>query len=207
MDYPDFDTFSQLIRHRRTIGPKQFLQDPVDHELVADVIQVALHAPNHHRSEPCRFYLLDSERIQRIGEMYGELVSGSEPTEESQARGQKKAREWGSAPGLLVVTQYTPRNSKLVQNKPEVIREDYATCCCVLQNLLLLLHSQGIGAKWSTGPVWEHPDFSSVVGIKHSVPDEEVVGLIFYGKHQEEPTIRELSTLGDALINYRKDNF
>ena len=107
---------------------------------------------------------------------------------------------------MLIVTQFTPRNSTLVQNKPEVIKEDYATCCCILQNLLLLLHNQGIGAKWSTGPVWDHPEFANTVGLHHGSPDEEVVGLIFYGRHEESETLRPLVPIENSLINYRKDN-
>jgi len=194
---------AELIRFRRTIAPKKFTEEAPDHDAVIEAIEIARNAPNHHRTEPCRFYLLDAERIQRVGELYGELVQGDQPTEESLARGQKKAKEWGSAPGLLIVTQFTPRDSALVQNKPAVVKEDYATCCCILQNLLLLLESQDIAAKWSTGPVWEHPLFRETVGILNPPPDEEVVALIFYGKHGEEPMVRELAPLDDSLINYR----
>ena len=107
----------------------------------------------------------------------------------------KRLRKWGGAPGLLVVTQYTDRACTLVRNKPEVIKEDYATCCCIVQNLLLLLEEQGIATKWSTGPVWEHPEFRDVVGIPHPPPDEEVVALLFYGMSGSPKTIRELSGL------------
>lgn len=207
MEFIDPQSFENLIQHRRTIGPKLFNKETPDHDAVIEAIGIARHAPNHHRTEPCRFYLLDAPRIKRVGELFGEQVRGTNPTAESIARGEKKTKEWGTAPGLLVVTQYTPRDSKLVQNKPEVIKEDYATCCCILQNLCLLLHNKGIGSKWSTGPVWEHPEFAEVVGLQDSVPDEEVVGLIFYGNHNEEPSVRDLSALGSSLINYRAGNY
>ena len=138
-----------------------------------------------------------------IRDRFGEQVRGSEPTPESIARGEKKTKEWGGAPGLLVVTQYTDRACTLVRNKPEVIKEDYATCCCIVQNLLLLLEEQGIATKWSTGPVWDHPDFRDVVGIPHPPPDEEVVALLFYGMSGSPKTVRELSGLEKTLVNYR----
>ena len=206
MEFIDPKQFENLIQYRRTIGPKLFNRQAPDHDTVVEAINIARHAPNHHRTEPCRFYLLDAPRIQRLGELFGEQVRGVEPTTESIARGEKKTKEWGTAPGLLVVTQYTPRDSKLVQNKPEVVKEDYATCCCILQNLCLLLYNKGIGTKWSTGPVWEHPEFAEVVGLQYPAPDEEVVGLIFCGLHNEPPTLRELSPQEDALINYRKES-
>ncbi len=195
---------AELICHRRTVAPKHFNAAAPDHHIVADAIEIACNAPNHHRTEPCRFYLLDAGRISKVGELFGELVRGNEPTEESIARSEKKTREWGSAPGLLIVTQYTPRTSKLVMNKPEVIREDYATCCCIVQNLLLLLENAGISAKWSTGQVWEHPQFRDVVGIPHAPPDEEVLALIFYGKSDLQKEVRPLADMDQVLVNYRK---
>ena len=197
-------TLEELIRYRRTVAPKHYNGATPDHQLVADAVEIARHAPNHHRTEPCRFYLLDAGRISKVGLLFGELVCGNEPTEESIARSKKKAREWGSAPGLLVVTQYTPRASKLVMNKPEVIREDYATCCCIVQNLLLLLENADISAKWSTGPVWQHLQFRDVVGIPHAPPDEEVVALIFYGKSDLQKEVRPLADLDQVLVNFRK---
>ena len=171
--------------------------------MVANCIDIARNAPNHHRTEPCRFYLLDEERIREVGRQFGEVVKGAKPTPESTAKGEKKTKEWGSAPGLLVVTQYTPRDSILVKNKPEVVKEDYATCSCIVQNLLLLLENAGIATKWSTGAVWSHPDFRQTVGIPNEAPDEEVVALLFYGKYGGDVSFRELSPLGEALVNYR----
>jgi len=194
---------ADLIRYRRTVAPKLFDDAPPDHAVVAECIDIARNAPNHHRTEPCRFYLLDRERIREVGRLFGEQVRGAEPTPESIARGQKKTKEWGGAQGLLVVTQYTDRASTLVRNKSEVVREDYATCCCIVQNLLLLLESHGISTKWSTGPVWEHEEFREAVGLLHGSPDEEVVALLFYGRSRQPRTQRELSPLEVTLVNYR----
>jgi nitroreductase len=190
------------IRHRRTIAPKNFNEEVPDHDFVVKAIDIARNAPNHHRTEPCRFYILDTVRIREIGQLFGELVCGAEPTDESRARGNKKKIEWGSAPGMLVVTQFTDRSSVLVQHKPEVVREDYATCCCIVQNLLLLLEEANISTKWSTGPVWKHPRFREVVGIPHAPPNEEVVALVFYGKSEFPKEVRELSSLSGSLVNH-----
>lgn len=194
---------AELIRRRRTIAPKHFSEETPDHALVAKCIDIARNAPNHHRTEPCRFYLLDEERIREVGRQFGEVAKGANPTSESIAKGERKTKEWGSAPGLLVVTQYTPRDSTLVKNKPEVVKEDYATCSCIVQNLLLLLENAGIATKWSTGAVWEHPGFRLTVGIPNEAPDEEVVALLFYGKYEGDPAVRDLSPLGEAMVNYR----
>ena len=193
------------ILHRRTTAPKNFKHEVPDHGFVAKAIDIARNAPNHRRTEPCRFYLLDTARIREIGQLFGELVCGAEPTNESRARGSKKKIEWASSPGLLVVTQFTDRSSVLVQHNPEVVREDYATCCCIVQNILLLLEEANISSKWSTGPVWKHPRFREVVGISHAPPNEEVVALVFYGKSEFPKEVRQLSSLSRSLVNYLED--
>lgn len=60
-----------------------------------------------------------------------------------------------------------------------VAREDYAACCCAVQNLCLSLHADGMGTKWTTGPVNFDSRFASAVGMPSN---EYVVGTIWFGK-------------------------
>ena len=50
-----------------------------------------------------------------------------------------------------------------------VPKEDYAACCCAVQNLCLSLHSEGIGTKWTSGPVNFDGRFAGAAGLG---PDE-----------------------------------
>ena len=104
-----------------------------DPEIIRENIEISRHAPNHHRTEPARFYLLDSDRIQKIGKLFGEILAGDLSDPSLVERGKKKSKEWGNAPGLLIVTCLTEINSELVRKNPEVADEDYATCCCICQ--------------------------------------------------------------------------
>ena len=82
-----------------------------------------------------------------------------------------------------------------------MIEEDYATCCCICQNLLLLLENNGIATKWSTGPVWEHVKFAETIGLASS-ENERVVGLIFFGYSEQKLPARTLIPLNDHLKDY-----
>ena len=192
----------RLITERRTSKPAWFDGNEPDHATVRRVIDVARKAPNHHRTEPARFYLLDRRRIKEVGKLFGEIVAGDNPDEYLRERAAKKTEEWGSSPGLLIITCHTDLSSELVVKKPAVIEEDYATCCCICQNLLLLLHNLGIAAKWSTGPVWKHPRFREVVGIPHAPPDERVVALLFYGHTDQTAPARTFAPLDDHLQDH-----
>lgn len=56
--------------------------------------------------------------------------------------------------GWLVVTcvkQSEDADDSMSKDPMSLAREDYAACCCAVQNLCLSLHSQGLGTKWTTG--------------------------------------------------------
>jgi nitroreductase len=191
----------ELILRRRTSKPANFSERMPDPALIRDLIETARHAPNHHRTEPARFYLLDQERIKEVGRLFGEVVAVDESDPSLVERGKKKAREWGASPGLLVVTCHTDLDSELARNKPTVIEENYATCSCICQNLLLLFENEGISAKWSTGPVFEHPKFTETIGMQ-SPECESVVALLFYGYSETELPERTYAPLETHLRDF-----
>ena len=191
----------ELILRRRTSKPANFSDRIPDPALIRDLIETARHAPNHHRTEPARFYLLDQERIKEVGRLFGEVVAVDESDPALVERGKKKAREWGASPGLLVVTCHTDLDSELARNKPTVIEENYATCSCICHNLLLLFENEGISAKWSTGPVFDHPEFTETIGMQ--APEcESVVALLFYGYSETELSERTYAPLETHLRDF-----
>ena len=51
----------ELILRRKTSKPANFSEKIPEPALIRELIEVGRHAPNHHRTEPARFYLLDQE--------------------------------------------------------------------------------------------------------------------------------------------------
>ena len=192
---------AKIIRKRRTQKPSHFKATPPGSSLISDLIDIARHAPNHHRTQPARFYLLNKERITKVGKLFGEIVAGDGSNSILEDKGKRKAKEWGNAPGLLIVSCLTDLSSELLQKKPEVKEEDYATCACICQNLLLLMEAEGISTKWSTGPVWKHPQFASTVGL-HDPENERIVALLFYGFSDMVLPDRDLVSLPEHLTTY-----
>jgi nitroreductase len=92
---------TDAILGRRTSKPATFSKDPPDPKIIRKCIEIARNAPNHHRTEPARFYLLDSERIQKIGQLFGEVVAGDCSDPALIERGKKKSKEWGKFPWAI----------------------------------------------------------------------------------------------------------
>lgn len=170
---PELRDFAEVIRSRRTINA--FLQTPVPSQLLRDAIEAATWAPNHHVSEPWRFYLLGPATICSCLDLCRAIVT----SKKGAKAGEFKAKSWAEKPGWLVVNcQHS--NDELRQ------KEDYAACCASVQNLLLYLWKAGLGSKWTTGDITRDPRFAKIVGFD---PESEfTVGLIWYGYPKITPT-------------------
>jgi nitroreductase len=132
---------------------------------------------------PWRFHLLDPRRIRGVCELNAQLVA----SKKGEEAGATKLARWLAMPGWLVVTQVLLQKHKhdLGADKPgSGLLEDYAACCCAVQNLCLLLHSEGIGTKWTFGPVNFDERFNGVAGIPEY---ERVVGTLWFGTPADVP--------------------
>ena len=196
----DQEKLAELILNRRTRKPASF-HAGVPSDTITQIINTARHAPNHHRTEPARFYLLNRDKIIQIAQLMAETIKGDGQDPILVERALRKEKEWSNAPGLLLVTSFSDSNSVLFSKNQNLIEENYATTCCIIQNLLLLFEASKISAKWSTASVWKHPQFKKTTGLKNP-EDEKFVGFIFYGYSEHKPAIRALSPLQNQLVDY-----
>ncbi|MCB1844407.1 MAG: nitroreductase, partial [Halioglobus sp.] len=155
--YPDetqksLRLLAERIRARRTIN--LFLKQPVSRKLILDAIEVARWAPNHHVTEPWHFYLLGPDAIAKCVELTREIVTETKGAK----KGNFKAEAAAARPGWLVVTCRLSDDEKLQQ-------EDYAACCCAIQNLMLYLSEAGLASKWATGAINSDPRFFEALAI------------------------------------------
>jgi nitroreductase len=157
---------AELIRGRRTTN--LFLKQKVARKLVHDAIELARWAPNHHLTEPWHFYVLGSRAIDESIE----LIRNHATQKKGKEFGEFKANAARAIPGWLVVTCKTS-DDEILQ------REDYAACCCAIQNLMLYLSEAGVASKWTTGAITRDARFHKMLGTR---PGEVlVVALIWYG--------------------------
>jgi nitroreductase len=168
----DLREFARTLRGRRTIN--LYLHLPVPDKLIHEAIEVATWAPNHHVTEPWRFYTLGPETIARCVDLVRDMVSDKK----GEKAGEFKANSWAEKPGWVVVTCQQSDDEALQQ-------EDYGACCAAVQNLLLYLWKAGVGSKWTSGDITRDPRFFDIVGIDGQ--SEFVVGLIWYGYAKVTP--------------------
>lgn len=179
----DLRKLAERIRGRRTI--KLFLQTPVDRQVILDGIEVARWAPNHHVTEPWHFYLLGEKAMKANVELIRQITTEKKDAEKADF----KANAATEIPGWLVVTCRKSEDGVMQ-------REDYASCCCAMQNLMLYLSEAGLGSKWATGAIAEDERFFDMLGVDQS--QEFVVGVLRYGYAKITPT-QSRKEVGDIV--------
>lgn len=169
------DDFAERLKRRRTIS--DFKPLPVARELLLKAVDVARWAPNHRLSEPWRFYLAGPETTDRLLHLIVETKMG----DRDEAARAAMLKRLDRIPGWFVVS--CRRNDDAVRE-----REDYAACCCAIQNLSLYLWQAGVGLKWTSGAVTRDERCLRLFGIE---PGEQfIVGLFQYGYPEKVPEQR-----------------
>jgi nitroreductase len=173
-----------LIRNRRSID--LFLSEPVGTETLVEAIELARWAPNHRLTNPWRFYVLGPATADAVAR----CAAGFEAEKKGERAGAARYARFKAIPGTFVVT--SPRSTDELLE-----REDYAACCCAVQNLMLYMWQRGIGVKWTTGAITREQRFYDVLGIDSKA--ERVVGLFWYGRPQVVPT-KERRPVADIVV-------
>jgi len=157
-----------------------------EYEMIIKAIDLARWAPNHKLTEPWHFYLLGKETINQVCFLNAEITRETR----GERAAEMKLEKWQQIPGWLVLTCKHSDNS--VRE-----REDYAACCCVAQNLMLLLWDSRVGVKWTTGDVTRDDRFYNLIQVNRQ--QETVVGLFWYGYAGEIPEFNKRKPVATAL--------
>jgi len=147
------------IRTRRT--HKAYGGEPVPSATIAELLELARWAPNHHLTEPWRFRVLGPETLER-------LIAAGEPGEALKLR---------RAPTLVV-------ESAMQIGEAEQDREDVLATACAVYIVLLAAHARGLASYWRTPKLLRTPSGRAAVGLTDA---EEFVALIHLGRPATSP--------------------
>ncbi len=149
--------------------PKVGVEMP-DRSDIEELLELAVRAPNHHLTEPWRFYVLAGAERQRLAKAIAQsAVDGGAEPEAARADATKKVER---APVIVVFTRVPSSNEEAVQS------EDFASVAMAIENFLIGAHAKGLGAMLRTGPAAYRPAIRDELSLGD---DEEVVGFVYMG--------------------------
>ncbi|MEK0313521.1 nitroreductase family protein [Cohnella sp. 56] len=164
----------ETIKGRRSIGKVK--DEPVPREVVESLIEAAVWAPNHHRTEPWRFVVMTGEGRRTLGRAYAAMAAPALAELSGQDRADRVSREEAKALRAPVVIAAV--SSPAADHPRAVLWEERAAAHAAVQNLLLAAHGTGLGAVWRTGDGLGHPEMVKAFELG---AQEEIVGFIYIG--------------------------
>jgi nitroreductase len=161
------DELAELIRSRRT----DMVVDhgrPVPRELVEQLCDLAMWAPNHKRTWPWRFALAEGDGRAKLGNVIADAmeVYGDPPERVLKARG-----KYLRTPAVLVV-------GSAAGDTPDRTAENRDAVAAGIQNLLLAATAHGLATYWGSCPKGANDVVAALCGFE---PGTHVAALIYLG--------------------------
>jgi len=169
------------IRGRRSI-PKM-KKDPVPRELIDELLDAAVWAPNHRLTEPWQFFLLEGESKRRFAALRRDFRRTQLPNPDApevQAALEKVYQSTVDTPVILVVTSH-------LADDPETREEDVWATYGAAYAFMLGAWSRGVGTYFRTGAFRDYPPLRELLGLRH---DRRIIGVIYAGYPEEVPPRR-----------------
>ena len=165
---------TEAISTRRSVG--RVKPDPVPREKVEEILESAVHAPNHRITEPWRFHVFSGKGRGELAKARAEtarLMAEAEGEEEEMVAGRvsRERKKAFRAPVVIVVV------CKGGRDEVETL-ENYAACAAAVQNMQLTAHSLGLATIWRTGPVAYHPHMRDFFGLEDG---DRIVAYLYLG--------------------------
>ncbi len=166
---------------------KKVKPDAVPRELIEQLLDAAVQAPNHYKVRPWRFVVLTGAARHRLGDAMSASLRERHPEYPQEAF--TKAHDTPlQAPVVIAVGVDKPTEAKVSQI------ENIAATAAATENLLLAAQALGLGAKWRTGEWAEDVKVKEFLGFQ---ADQHLIAFIYIGypefveEHPPRPSFEE----------------
>lgn len=163
----------EVIKNRRSIGRMTAVQPT--REQIECLLESATYAPNHHKVEPWKFFVLAGKAREELGIVMAEaLAARLEETASDKAQAMLK-KERGKplrAPIIIAVAVEQPHQPW----EREI--ENIEAVAAAVQNMLLTAEAMGLASLWRTGDAAYDPHVKAWFGLS---PDDHLVAFVYLG--------------------------
>jgi nitroreductase len=174
-------TVLEAIKARRSVP--RLRPDPVPQEIVEQMLEAAVWAPNHRLTEPWRFYVLAGDGKRRFAEIRSRhrAAAFADPGAPDAVRAVERVYQDTMATPLLIVPTVHLAASE------EQREEDVAATFMAIQNLLLAATELGVGTYMRTGAILGDAEFRSLLGLEEG---RRILAVIYVGYPADLPQKR-----------------
>ena len=176
----------EAIIGRRSI--KKFNGQPVDREVLLEIIDDAVWAPNHKNREPWRLVVACGNEIFELHKLLRDtaIPKWKELSEDALEKQMQKFTLPG-AYAFVIVSEDVRQKQRL---------EDYAAASMFIQNIQLLAWDYGIGSCWKTPDFLDAPEFREALGVSSG---ERIISMLQMGYFDDIPKAMERKKSDDIV--------
>lgn len=166
-------TIFQTIKRRRSIG--KMTSEVPNREQIERMLEAATHAPNHHKVQPWRFFVLAGHAREELGAVMADALAarlGETTSDKAQALLNKERGKLLRAPIIIIAAAEQPKLSNVL-----AIENIEATAAAV-ENMLLTAEEMGLACMWRTGDAAYDPRIKAWLGL---APEDHIVAFVYVG--------------------------
>lgn len=165
----------QLLARHST--PAKELIDPApDDAQLRQILEVAMHAPDHGRLYPYRFVTIRGDARHALAEVFASAVKRRDPEVREAYVAKQKGKPLRS-PLIVVVVACLQDNPKI----PQV--EQTLSAGAAAHNILLASNAMGFGSIWLTGDNAYDKSVCEALGLAST---EKIIGFIYLGTEKRD---------------------
>ncbi|PIC64755.1 nitroreductase [Sporosarcina sp. P13] len=178
----------EAIVTRRSI--KNFNGQPIEPEIIPEIIEDAVWAPNHGNRNPWRLIVAADAQYKQLLDVLKEFgVANWKQLSDEDLDKQMKKFSSASAAVFIIVPEDARQKERL---------EDYAAASMLIQNIQLLAWDRGIGTCWKTPPFLDNPKFRERLDVQQG---ERIISMLQFGYFDTLPKAAPRKT-NEEIITY-----
>ena len=159
----------QTIQTRHSIGKVK--PDAVPRQLIEQLLNAAVQAPNHYHVRPWRFVVLTGNGRNQLGEVMAQSMKAKFPQLPDEALNKERNKPLRS-PLLIAVGVDKPTESKVLEI------ENICATAAACENILLAAHALGLAGQWRTGDAARDPAVKKFLGFAE---DQYIISFLYIG--------------------------
>jgi nitroreductase len=168
------EEFNHLVRHRRSVFPKQFdTTSKVDDAIIEQVVENATWAPTHGKTEPWKFIVYTGEGLKKLADFQSELYKKTAGERFKEMTYMNLQANPLRASHVIAICMKRDPSKKF----PEV--EEIAAVSCAVQNIYLTITAYGLGGYWTTGGITYNERAKPFFDLEE---DDKLLGFFYIGK-------------------------
>ena len=164
---------SDVIKNRRTIYPEFYSSRKVHKEIVEKILNNAIWAPTHGKTQPWRFKVYMDDAKIKLGESLAAIYKNTTPSEKFiEAKFNKLIARPSLSSVAIAVCMTKDPTDKIIE------MEEVEAVACAIQNMHLTATAYGIGGFWSTPKIIYSSEMNEFLKI---APSDKCLGIFYLG--------------------------